>query len=135
MVDIKPVFKKENGKWVKKDAYEMKNREWVKISSAIPDDITLSYIGSSTRTEVSAELFSDLEIVTKENLYGTVTVTTTAPGWLWWITRSEISSISVDQFPVPYTEIDPAYSYNGVSYHCYRSDYEIVADTHEFTIA
>lgn len=32
--DVKPIYKRVNGAWVKQNAYERVNGEWVKISSA-----------------------------------------------------------------------------------------------------
>lgn len=82
--DIKPVYLRKNGAWVKQDAYERQNGEWVKISnalSAVEEDLTGTYILNSNWS-ATAEYSSDHGFSIDGTLDG-ISFTTLYIGWYW----------------------------------------------------
>ena len=136
MADIKPIYKKIDGKWVKQNAYEKQNNQWIKISTTDTEENMVSYLGWSMTEDICDELFTEptMQVVERDNLLGNISLTTISNGYIYWITPTPISSISIPPFPVPYTELNSAYVYNGVSYHCYTSNGVLIPDTYNFVI-
>ena len=140
MADNKPVYKKQDGKWVKQNAYEKQKAQWVKISTISAEEIMPSYIGYSMTEDVCDSLFTEptMQRIESDNLVGTYTVTITSTGYMYWLTPTPINSIYMDGFPVSYSMMADAtngvYVYNGVSYYCYSSDRDFIPNTCTFII-
>lgn len=145
MADIKPVYKKQDGKWVKQNAYEMQNTQWVKISTISAEEIMASYIGYSMIEDVYDDSFftqNTIQRVESDNLVGTYTVTlpegTPSGTYIYWITPTPINTIYMAGFPVSYSPMADAgngiYRYNGVDYYVYSTDSDFLAGTFTFII-
>ena len=140
MADIKPIYKKIDGKWVKQNAYEKQNNQWVKISTTSAEENMASYIGYSNTEDVCDSLFTEptMQVVNSNNLVGTYTLTTTSPGYIYWLTPTPINSIMMDGFPVSYSTMADAtngvYDYNGDTLYCYSSDARFKVGTYTFII-
>lgn len=93
-----------------------------------------SFIGVSTETSPSTDLFWNLTKISSANLKGTRTITLSEGGYIWFVSTTAITKITSAGIDVPFTEVNSSFSHLGGSYHCYKTDNMITSGTYTFII-